>query len=65
MKTASLYAKAITGAVVAALSALGGYLTNDTSFGDISAGWAVDFRGNHALVGLGAVWAIPNKLQGG
>jgi len=56
----SPYLKAITGAVVAALSALSAYLVNDTAFGDITAGqWvqvAIAF-----LVALAAVWAVPNS----
>lgn len=53
------YAKAVVGAIVAALSALSAYLVNDTSFSDITAGqWvqvAIAF-----LVALGAVYAVPN-----
>ena len=53
------YAKAFVAAIVAALSLLAGYLVNNTSFGDITAGqWvsvAIAF-----FVALGAVFAIPN-----
>lgn len=60
MNYAQQCAKAIVGAVLAALAILGGYLVNDTAFSDITAGqWvavAVAF-----LAGLAAVWAIPNK----
>jgi hypothetical protein len=53
------YLKAFVGALVAALSMLGGFLINDTAIGDITAGqWvavAIAF-----LTGLTAVWAIPN-----
>lgn len=56
------YGKAIIGSVVTGLTALGGYLINDTSLGDITAGqWVyvvVAF-----LVALGAIWAIPNKKE--
>jgi hypothetical protein len=53
-------AKAIVGAIIAALSLLSGYLVNDTSLGDISSGqWiavVIAF-----LVGLSVIWAVPNK----
>ena len=59
MSYAMQCAKAIVGALIAALAILGGYLVNNTSFGDITAGqWvavAIAF-----LAGLAAVWAIPN-----
>jgi len=55
----ALYLKAVVGAVLAALALLGGYLVNDTSLGDITAGqWvavAVAFFG-----ALAAIWAVPN-----
>jgi len=53
------YLKALVAAVVAALSALSGYLGGGASLGDLSAGnWvavAISF-----FVALGAVFAIPN-----
>ena len=53
-------AKAIVGAVLAALAVLSGYLAAGNGFGDITAaqwvGVAIAF-----FVALGAVWGIPNK----
>ncbi|HTR78225.1 MAG TPA: hypothetical protein VMH39_08950 [Gemmatimonadaceae bacterium] len=55
-------AKALAGGILGALTALGGYLTNSTSLGQVTAGqWvyvAIAF-----LVGTGVVYAIPNAAQ--
>lgn len=62
MNTLLSIAKAIVGAVVAALGTLSGLLVNDTSIGDITAGqWvtvAIAF-----FVALGAIWVVPNKEE--
>ena len=55
------YLKAVVGALIAGLSALGAFLINDTALSDITAGqWvavAIAF-----LVALGAVFAVPNQV---
>jgi hypothetical protein len=54
------YAKAVIGAILAALSVLSGYLINDTGLGDITAGqWVAVLVA--FLVSLGAIYAVPNK----
>lgn len=55
-------AKALVGALLAAASALGAFLVNDTSFGDITAGQWV-FVLIAFLSTLAAVWGIPNKVS--
>ena len=52
--------KAVTAAIITALTALSAYLINDTSFGDITAGQWV-FVAIAFLVALGGVWSIPWK----
>lgn len=55
----SKYAKAIVGAVVAALGALSTALVDDKSFGDLSDGqWVV--AAIAFLTAFAAVWAVPN-----
>lgn len=53
------FPKAIVGGVLAALSVLAGYLVNNTSFGDITAGqWvSVIIAG---LIAFSGVWATPD-----
>jgi hypothetical protein len=62
MNQVAPYGKAITAAIISGLSMLSGFLINDTALGDITAGqWiavVISF-----LVGLGAVWAIPNTSE--
>lgn len=54
------YAKAITAAVVAFLGSIATVLVDDASLGDLTDGqWVTAVIA--LLVGLGAVWAIPNK----
>jgi hypothetical protein len=57
------YAKAVVGAIVAALTALGALLSGGEGLGDITAGqWvgvAVAF-----VSALGVVWAVPNAPDG-
>lgn len=60
MSNLSKIAKAIYSAVLAALSALGGYLTNSTSLGQITAGQWV-FILIAALVSGGGVYGISNN----
>ena len=51
--------KAILAALIAALSVLAGFLVNNTSLGDITAGqWVAVALA--ALIALGAVWSVPN-----
>jgi hypothetical protein len=52
-------AKAIYAGLVAGLTAVGGYLVNDTSFGDVTAGQWV-FVALAALTAFGGVFAITN-----
>jgi len=52
-------AKAIYAGLLAGLSALGGYLTNSTSLGQITAGQWV-FVALAVLVAGGGVYGIPN-----
>jgi hypothetical protein len=54
-------AKAIYSALVAGLTAVGGYLVNDTSFADITAGQWV-FVALAALTAGGGVYAITNAV---
>jgi hypothetical protein len=60
MSKVAPYAKAVVGAIVAALGVLGGFLVNDTAVGDVTAGqWvavAVAF-----FVAFGAIFAVPNS----
>ena len=64
MEVIAPYAKSIIAAIIAGLSMLSGFLINDTSLGDITAGqWiavVIAF-----LVGLAAVFAIPNSPASG
>ena len=53
-------AKALVAAILAALTALGAYLVNDTGFGDITAGQWV-FVAIAFVSTLAAVWGIPWK----
>ena len=61
-------AKAVYSGLIAGLSALGGYLTNSTSLGQITAGQWV-FVAIAALVSAGGVYGITNttakKVTGG
>lgn len=50
------YAKALTGAAVAGLTALGTALTDNQVTGQEWVAVAIA-----ALAGLGAVWAVPNR----
>lgn len=60
MEAAKEIAKALIAALLAAGSALGAYLVNDTSFNDITAGqWL--FVAIAFLSTLAAVWGIPNR----
>jgi hypothetical protein len=52
-------AKAIYSGLIAGLSALGGYLTNNTSLGQITAGQWV-FVALAALISAGGVYGISN-----
>lgn len=60
MTSIAPYAKAVLGAVLAALAALGGYLVNNTALSDVTAGQWV-FVAIAFLTGLGVVYAVPNK----
>lgn len=55
------YAKAITGAVVAGLSTLALGLTDASAAGTDLTGQEWLTAAIAFLVGLGAVWAVPNK----
>lgn len=61
MKNVAPYLKALVAAIIAGLSALSGLLVNNTALSDITAGqWvtvAIAF-----LVGLSAVFAVPNQV---
>lgn len=59
-ETVAEYGKAITGAVLAGLSMLSGFLINDTALGDITGGQWVGVA-IATLVAGGAVWRIPNR----
>lgn len=60
MRDPAEYAKAIVGSVLAALSMLSGFLINDTSLGDITAGqWVATLIA--LLVSGGAIFQTPNK----
>jgi hypothetical protein len=56
----SAYAKAIVGAIVAALSSLSVVLVGDMGFGDLTDGQWVGIV-IAFLAGLGIVYAVPNK----
>ena len=60
MKLLAQAAKAVFAGLLAALTALGAYLINSTSLGDITAGQWV-YVAIAGLVALGAVYGIPNK----
>lgn len=53
-------AKAFLAGILAALAALGGFLVNDTTLGQITAGQWV-FVAIAGLVALGGVYGISNK----
>jgi hypothetical protein len=53
-------AKAIYAGLVAGLAALGGYLTNSTSFGQITAGQWV-FIATSVLVAFGGTYGLTNR----
>jgi len=55
-------AKAIYSGLIAGLSALGGYLTNSTSLGEITAGQWI-FVVLAALVSAGGVYGITNTTK--
>lgn len=56
-------AKALLAGVLAFLTALGGYLVNSTSLGQVTAGqWVYALLAG--LVALGAVYGIPNASPG-
>lgn len=55
-------AKAVYAGLIAGLSALGGYLVNSTSLGQITAGQWV-FVAIAALVAGGGVYGIPNSTS--
>lgn len=60
MATIQPMLKALVGAIIAGLSVLAGYLVNDTSLSDITAGqWVAAIIA--FLVALAAVWAVPNN----
>lgn len=60
MNKVSPYGKAITGAVIAALGALGAVLVGDQGLGDVTSGQWVTIA-LAFLVALGGIWAIPNS----
>lgn len=62
MKTLAPLAKAIYSGLIAGLSALGGYLTNSTSIGQITAGQWV-FVAIATLVSAGGVYGITNTAS--
>ncbi len=57
-------AKACLAGLLAGLSALGGYLTNSTALGQVTAGQWV-FVAIAALTSFAAVYGVSNKPSGG
>lgn len=60
MRIIAKAAKAVLAGAVAGLSTIGGYLVNDTSLADVTAGQWV-FAVLAALIALGGVYQISNK----